>query len=348
VNLIGEHSDDTGGYVLPLALPLLTRVELARRSDGAVHAASTTVAEGRTPHTYDIGRERRTGHWIDYVQGVTLALTAEGHQPSGFDLLVSSHVPIACSLSSSAALEVALLRALRIAEGWPFDDLAIARLAQRGEADLVNGAPGITAPLACSVGQPSHALFVQTATLEMLRVPMPDSVEIGIVDSGVKEGRERGHYEQRRSECEAAAAALGVASLGQLSLGDLDRVASLPAPLNRRARHVITENARVLQAVGALTADQPMAMGALIRASHHSWSADFEASLPAIDRLVAIADDEPLVLGARLTGRGHGGTVLLLCRGGAALSAARRVAVRARDDRELHPRVLLPVDRHDA
>jgi galactokinase len=348
VNLIGEHTDDNGGYVLPLVLPLLTRVELALRADRTVQAASTTVAEGRTPVSYDIGRERRTGHWIDCVQGVTLALAAEGHRPSGFDLLISSHVPIRCGLSSSAALEVALLRALGMAEGWQLDDLAIARFAHQGEADLMDGAAGMTASLACSLGQPSHALFVQAATLETLRVPMPASVEIGLVHAGLDDARESGYYERRRSECAAAAAALGVSSLGQLSVGDLDRIAFLPTPLNRRAQHVITENARVLQAVGALTADHPMAMGALIRASHHSSSTDFEASLPAIDRLVAMADDEPLVFGARLTGRGRGGTILLLCRGGAALSAARRVAVRAGEDRELHPRVLLPVDSHDA
>ena len=193
VNLIGEHTDDNGGYVLPLVLPLLTRVELARRADRTVQAASTTVAEGRTPVSYDIGREQRTGHWIDCVQGVTLALAAEGHYPSGFDLLVSSHVPIGCGLSSSAALEVALLRALRMAEGWPLDDLAIARFAHRGEADLMDGAAGMTASLACSLGQASHALFVQAATLETLRVPMPASVEVGLVHAGLDDGRESGY-----------------------------------------------------------------------------------------------------------------------------------------------------------
>jgi len=305
------------------------------------------VAEWQTPVSYDIGRERRTGQWIDCVQGVTQALAADGRRPSGFDLLVSSHVPVATGLSSSAALEIALLRALRIAEGWPLDDLAIARLAHQGEAGIREKPEAVIDPIACSVGQPSHALFIQTATLDTLRVPMPASVEIGIIDSGIDIASFAGRTRQRRAECREAASALGVSSLGQLSIRDMDRVASLPPPLNRRAKHVITENARVLQAVAALTADHPVVMGTLMRASHHSLVVDFDASLPAIDRLVSLANDEPLVLGARLTGWRSSGAVLLLCRGGAALTAARHVAGRATEDGELHPRVLLPVDRHE-
>jgi galactokinase len=124
-------------------------------------------------------------------------------------------------------------------------------------------------------------------------------------------------------------------------------VLELPAPLNRRARHVLTENARVLQAVGALTADQPAALGTLIRASHRSLSADFEVSLPAIDRLVALANDEPLVFGARLTGGGFGGAILLLCRAASALTTANRVVVRTGDDDELRPRVIVPTERYE-
>jgi galactokinase len=348
VNLIGEPADCDGGYVLPLALPLLTRVELARRSDRTVQAASTTTAEWQEPVSYDIGRERRTGQWIDCVQGVTQALAADGRRARGFDLLVSSHVPVSSGLSSSAALEIALLRALRMAEGWQLDDLAVARLAYRGEAAFMDRPQTEVDALACSVGQPSHALFIQTATLDTLRVPMPASVELGIIDSGVDLARLAERHHERRRECSAAAAALGVPSLAELSVRDLDRVASLPPPLNRRARHVVTENARVLQAVAALTADHPVAMGALIRASHHSLVVDFEASLPAIDRLVALAHDEPLVLGARLAAWGSSGAVLLLCHSGATLTAARRVRSRAAEDGDLHPRVVVPPDRHES
>jgi galactokinase len=199
-------------------------------------------------------------------------------------------------------------------------------------------------PLACSLGQPSHALFVQTATLDTLRIPMPPSIEVAVIDTGISHRILEGGYGQRRRECEQAAGALGVATLSALSVHDLPRVAQLPAPLDRRARHVITENARVLQAVGALTADQPAVMGALVRAAHQSLSADFEVSLPAIDRLVALANDEPLVFGSRLTGGGFGGAILLLCRAGSALAAARHVVRRAAGDLELRARVLVPMD----
>ena len=346
VNLIGEHTDYNGGYVLPLALPLLTRVELAVRGDRTARVASTTLPGGERPLTFELGEEQRTGQWVDYVQGVTQALAIDGCKPPGFDLLVSSQVPVGSGLSSSAALEVAVLRVLRMAAGWALDDLAIARLAHRGETGLVGSPVGVMDPLACSLGQPSHALFIQTATLETLHIPMPASIEIGIVDSGISHKNVSGSYGRRRDECEQAARALGVRTLSELSVRDLARLSALPPPLNRRARHVITENARVLQLVGALTADQPAAMGALIRASHHSLSTDFEVSLPAIDRLVGLANDEPLVLGARLTGGGFGGAVLLLCRAGAAAAATRRAALRAGQEGDLAPRVLLPIDRY--
>jgi galactokinase len=347
VNLIGEHTEYNGGYVLPVALPLLTRVELAVRADRTVQAASTAEAAWRQPVSYDLRDEHPSGTWIDAVQGVTHALEADGRIVPGFDLLVSSQVPLGCGLSSSAALEVAVMRALRMACGWALDDLEVARLAHRGERDRGHRPVGMMSPMACSLGQPSHALFIQSATLEMLQIPMPTSVEVGIVDSGISRPNVEGRYAERREECERAASALGVASLSALSLRDLSRVAQLPPPLDRRARHVVTENVRVLQSVGALTADQPATIGALIRASHRSLSADFEVSLPAIDRLVGFANDEPLVFGARLTGAGFGGAILLLCRAGSALTAARHVAQRARPDGELRPRVVLPVDRHE-
>jgi galactokinase len=347
VNLIGEHTDYNGGYVLPLALPLLTRVELAVRDDRLVRAATTTLPNGGTPSTYEVGREQRSGKWVDYLQGVTQALASEGCAVPGFDALVSSHVPVGSGLSSSAALEVAMLRALRMATACAIDDMAVARLAHKGETEFVGSPVGVMDPLACSLGQPSHALFIQTATLETLRIPMPASVEVAVIDTGISHRNVDGGYGQRRRECEQAATALGVPTLSALSVRDLPRVAQLAPPLDRRARHVITENARVLQAVGALTADQPAAMGALIRAAHQSLSADFEVSLPAIDRLVAIADQEPLVFGARLTGGGFGGAVLLLCRTDSALSAARHVVKRAADSDGLHPRVLLPTDRYE-
>jgi galactokinase len=201
-------------------------------------------------------------------------------------------------------------------------------------------------PMACSLGQPSHALFIATATLDTLHVPMPPSIEVAIIDSGISHRHVSGDYRRRRGECEEAATLLGVPVLSALTVADLPRVLELPPPLDRRARHVLTENARVLQAVSALTADQPVALGTLIRASHRSLSADFEVSLPAIDRLVALANDEPLVFGARLTGGGFGGAILLLCRADSALTAARHVVARTVGDDQLRARVLVPKERY--
>jgi galactokinase len=223
----------------------------------------------------------------------------------------------------------------------------VARLAHAGETEFVGSPVGVMDPLVCSLGRPSHALFIQSATLDTLSIPMPPSLDVAVVDTGIGHRHVDGGYRQRRRECEEAAAALGVEMLSALSLRDLPRVAQLPPPLDRRARHVITENARVLQAVSALTADQPAAMGALIQSAHRSLSEDFEVSLPAIDRLIALADDESLVFGARLTGGGFGGAILLLCRAGSALSAAQHVVQRAAEDTELQARVLVPIDRYE-
>ena len=344
VNLIGEHTDYNGGYVLPVALPLLTRVELAIRTDRQVHAATTTLPGGTTPCVYHLGRERRSGEWFDHVQGVTQGLAAEGYTLSGLDVLVSSQVPVGSGLASSAALEVAMLRGLRLAAACDLDDVAVARLAHRGETEFVGSPVGIMDQMVCSLGQPSHALFIQSATLDTLRIPMPKSVEIAVIDTGISHRNVESGYGTRRHECEQAAAALGVPMLSALSVRDLSRAAQLPSPLDRRARHVITENARVLHAVSALTADQPATMGALMRAAHQSLSADFEVSLPAIDRLVAVANDEPLVFGARLTGGGFGGAVLLLCHSGSAFVAAHHITRQVAGDPELRARVLLPAD----
>jgi galactokinase len=342
VNLIGEHTDYNGGDVLPMALPLLTRAELARRDDRTVRGATTTPPYQGAPISYVLGAEARGGTWIDYVQAVTQVLTQDGHELSGFDLLIDSDVPAGSGVSSSAALMVAVLRALRSAGGLNIDDLAIARLAHRGETGLVGSPVGIMDPVACSVGEVGHALYLNTRTLAYTRVPLPPSAELALIDSGLPHRHASGGYRIRRAECDEAAQLLGVGLLTDLGPGDLPRIAHLREPLNRRVRHVITEHARVALTVAAMRAGDAAEMGALISLSHASMRDDFEVSLPEIDLLVSLAEQEAEVWGARLTGGGFGGAVLMLCRTGAAGLAAERIARVYQEQTGQQPRILLP------
>ncbi|UJR84736.1 galactokinase [Sandaracinus amylolyticus] len=330
VNLIGEHTDYNDGFVLPTVIPQRTFVAIARRDDTRVRARSETLG---AEDGYELGREARTGRWIDYVQGVTRALVRRGHVVRGFDAVITSEVPVGSGLSSSAALEVATMRALRDAFGLALDDLEIARLAQRGENELVGAPVGILDPLACSLGEDGVALFVDTRTLACERIAIPDTIELVVVDSGVAHDHAQGGYRERRAQCEEAARALGVRALRDVGEDDL---ASLRAPLDRRARHVVTENARVLRAVDALRRGDVHALGALFDASHASMRDDYEVSVPEVDRLVARAKAHPAVLGARLTGGGFGGAIVALARAGHAHDVARAIAV------EPGARVLVP------
>ena len=340
VNLIGEHTDYNGGLVLPVAIPQRTAAALAPRTDDVVQAASASVGDGIVE--YRLGEERRTGGWLDYVQGVTRALRADGHALRGFDLFVASRVPVGSGLSSSAALEVAVLRALRVAFGLDLDDVLLARIGQRAETELVGARVGIMDQMAASLAGEREALLVDTRSLAYRRIPLPEELALVVVDSGVAHAHAAGEYNARRDECEAAARRLGVELLCDLSTIDLPRVTTLPPPLDRRARHVITENARVASAVAALEARDFPRLGELLRASHASLRDDYEVSVPELDVLVALADAEPAVWGARLTGGGFGGSVVIAARAAECRAVAARIA-RAYAGRSGHtPTVLVP------
>jgi galactokinase len=323
VNLIGEHTDYHDGYVLPMVIPQRTHVRLTPRGDREVHARSTALPGAAR---YELGRESRQHDWTDYVQGVTHALASRGYVLGGFDAEISSTVPTGAGVSSSAALEVSLLRALRLAFALPLDAVEVARIARAAETDFVGAPVGIMDQMASSIGRDGEALFIDTRSLATERVALPRSLDVVVLDSGVTHAHAGGAYAQRRRESFDAAAQLGVDTLRDVGVDALPRVAQLPPLLARRARHIVTENARVLDAVDALRrADLPR-LGALFRASHASMRDDFETSTPDIDTLVRHADAEPDVYGARLTGGGFGGAVVVLARQGTGAAVAARVA----------------------
>ncbi len=325
VNLIGEHTDYNGGFVLPIAIPQRTVVELAPRADGAVRVASASLDGGAT-RRYRLGEETRTGGWLDYVAGCTAVLRTDGHPLRGFDARVTSSVPIGAGVASSAALEVSVLRALRAAFALALDDVALARLGQRVENEFVGARVGIMDQMAASLADEHAALFIDVRSLEHRRIALPRAAAVAAIDSGVAHAHATGGYNARRAECEQAARLLGVAELRDVGLDDLPRLAALPEPLARRARHVVTENARVLAAVAALRAGDPHALGRLLAASHASLRDDYAVSIPAVDVLADVAARDPDVYGARLTGGGFGGAVVMVVRAGVAADAAARVA----------------------
>ncbi|MBY0497974.1 MAG: galactokinase [Cyanobacteria bacterium] len=324
VNLIGEHTDYHQGFVLPMPIPQRTTVTVRRRSDYLVRASSTAMQPSMVE--YEIGDEARGSGWLDYVQGVTYVLARTGRCAlTGFDLTIDSSVPPGAGVSSSAALSVALLRALRIMCRFTIGDLEIAQLAQRVETEFIGAPIGIMDQMSCSLGHPDKALFIDTRSLHYERIKWPPHAGLIVINSGIVHAHAGGEYAVRRRESFSAAALLGVRYLRDATLDSLERV-RLPSPLDRRARHVITENARVLEAVQALRDRDPDRLGELFNASHLSMKHDYETSTPEIDTLVEIAQADPGVYGARLTGGGFGGSVVMIAHAGRAAAAADRIA----------------------
>ena len=341
VNLIGEHTDYNGGYVLPTALPQETHVLIARRDDRRVRACSVDLGVENLV-TFELGSEQRRHAWIDYVQGVTWALAERGARLTGVDMLIESNVPIGKGLSSSASLEVAVGRALRDMFQLQLDDVEIAMVGHRAETGFVGAPVGIMDQMVCSLGDRTTALFLDAWTKAFEKVPIPVDIELGVIDSGIAHSHASGEYRTRRKECDDAAALLGVERLRDCTLDDLPKIARLPDPLNRRARHVVTENARVLRAVDALRRGDASSLGRLFLESHHSMRDDFEVSMPDIDRLVEIAASDSRTYGARLTGGGFGGAIVVLCHRGDAVDVTRRTIKAYRLATRCNGQVLIP------
>lgn len=306
VNLLGEHTDYNEGFVLPMPLVQTTRV-FAARADGVVEAYAEIFDERMAR---EIGGSRE-GTWLDYLAGCVWALAQAGIHLPGARFRIERGVPPGAGLASSAALEVAVLRALRALYEFSMDDLRLALTAHRAEVEYVGVRCGVMDQIAASLGRPGQALFLDTRGLECKWIPIPAGVRFEVLDSGIPRRLAEAGYNLRRAECEEAAARLGVRALRDLATADMERVARLPQPLDRRARHVITENARVLAGVGALQAGDVRTFGRLMVESHRSLAEDFEVSTPELNHLVDLAMERG-ALGARLTGAGFGGSIVAL------------------------------------
>jgi galactokinase len=314
VNLLGEHTDYNGGFVLPMGIPQRTQVQFRRLESPEVRVAS--AQKSAVLESYTLSHERLRAEWLDYVQGVTRMLIADGHALGGAELFISSDVPLGAGLSSSAALTVSVCRAFRRAYQLELDDQELALLAYRAEHDFVGVPIGVMDPMAVCLADVRAPIFLDTQSLSWERVSLPASCEVLVIDSGVGHEHASGGYLTRRKECDLAAQLLHATSLREVQDGrDLE---ALPETLRRRARHVISENERVLQAVAALRSDDVATVGRLFDESHASMRDDFEVSVPAVDLLVRVTRMQPGCWGARLTGGGFGGAIVALVERGTA------------------------------
>ncbi|MDQ1812460.1 galactokinase [Massilia sp. CCM 9210] len=337
VNLLGEHTDYNDGFVLPVATPMRTHVALAPSRDDAFHFYSA-----QTGKEVVLARQARLASGYGrYIEGCIRLLEQRGHEVPPLRVHVRSSVPMGAGLSSSAALEVATLRALRTFLDLALTDVEIAQLAQKAEVAYAGVQCGIMDQMAASLCDEAHMLFLDTRSLVREVLPLPADAEVLVIDSGVARTLAATKYNERRAECGTAALAAGVPSLRDLA--SLDQLARVDEPFRRRARHVFTENARVARAVQGVGASE---FGQLMNASHASLRDDYEVSTVELDILCDLMRAQPQVHGARLTGAGFGGACVALCDAGTAAAAGEAVLTHYNNASGRAGRVLMPAASH--
>ena len=336
VNLIGEHTDYNEGFVLPMAIDRAVWIGLRAREGGAVVAASLDFGEEKSFTLDGLGHE--DDGWWEYLKGVAWALGQAHHRLGGWEGVVAGDVPIGAGLSSSAALEMAAARAFAAVSGLAWDPVAMAKLARRAENEWVGVGCGIMDPLIIGAGRQGHATLIDCRSLEMRPAPLPPGTVVAVLDTSTRRELTGSAYNERRAQCEEAARALGVRALRDVTAADLvERGSVLRDVVRRRARHIVTENARTLAAANAMKDHDAFRLGRLMNESHLSMRDDFEISTPALDAMVECARSAAGCYGARMTGGGFGGCVVALVESGAAPAFLDAVARLYRDRTRLEP-----------
>jgi galactokinase len=320
VNIIGEHVDYTGGFVLPAAIDRQVAVAARMTGTGRISACSLDYRQEASCPVGDYDPAHPAA-WFRYVQGVLFELEQAGHEVNGCNLAIGGDIPVGRGLASSAALEVAVLTALEPLMGVHMDDRAAALLCQRAESGFVGVNCGVMDQIISRAGRRDHALLIDCTSLEIRPIPaqIPGYTWL-TVDSGVSRGLRDSEYNQRRLECQQALAAAQavfperrISSLRELDPQDLPALEeACDDMVYRRLRHVVSENRRVLAAAGALEHGDAATIGRLLAASHESLRDDFEVSCRELDTLVETLSDTTGSFGARLIGAGFGGCVLAL------------------------------------
>jgi galactokinase len=337
VNLVGEHTDYNEGFVLPMAIDRAAWIAFRPRPDPVVHLVSLDFNEATE---FDLVQTPRAGpRWAQYVRGVAWSLREEGLALRGFDGVLAGDVPMGAGLSSSASLELVTTRALAASSDLPWEAKTMALRAQRAENEWVGMRCGIMDQLVSAGAIAGQALLIDCRSLATTPVPLPRETAVVVLDTSTRRELRDSAYNERRTQCEEAARGLGVKALRDVTPRELAaRGAGLEPTVQKRARHVVSENARTLEAATAMRTGDASALGHLLDQSHQSLRDDFEVSTPALDAMVACARRDPAAYGARLTGAGFGGCALALVRGGEAEGFAARVAAAYQDQTRLAPR----------
>ena len=323
VNLIGEHTDYNDGFIMPAALEYETRAAVAPRTDRIIRVHSAKIGETRE-FDLDDSAPQPKHDWTDYVFGVAVALAGAGKRLKGADILVASSVPVGSGLSSSAALEVSIGYSLLTVAGLPIDKVELAKLCQKAENEFVGMRCGIMDQFISCNGQHDHALMIDCRSLEKRPVPIDPRARIVVANSMVHHELASGEYNKRRASCEEAVRLLSpvlgpIKALRDVTPAGLEANKALLSDITyRRARHIVSENERVIEAADALAAGDLVRCGALMNQSHASMRDDYEISCEEVDVLVDIAQKQPGVFGSRMTGGGFGGCTVSLVEAGSA------------------------------
>ncbi|MFN0150985.1 MAG: galactokinase [bacterium] len=311
-NLIGEHTDYNDGFALPAAIDLSVWIALRPCAGRVVRVRSLDVRGDPLAVSLDATTHVSTG-WGAHVAGVVMDLRRRGLPLRAWEGVVASDLPMGAGLASSASLAVAVVSASGAACGVPISGVDRALSAWRAEVESVGVRCGVMDQLAVSCGVADHALLIDCRTFSSAPVPIPSGCAMLLLDTGVRRDLSSSAYNLRREQCEVAAARLGAAALRDVTPAVLDRRrGDLDATSYRRARHVVSENARVREAVDAMRRGDLVALGRVVNASHESLRDDFEVSCAELDAMVRSVREEPACLGARMMGAGFGGTVLAL------------------------------------
>jgi len=320
VNLIGEHTDYNGGFVLPMAIEYQTIVAAAVREDRKIRVRSVNLNE-QGEINLDAPEQKLRGSWLDFVEGVARILERRNVRLQGADLLIFSNVPSGAGLSSSAALEISAGLALTEISGKTVDKLQLALIGQAAEHEFVGAKVGIMDQFISALGEKGHALLIDCRSLEAKQIQFEsDGAAVVICNSNVKHKLASSEYNTRRAECENGVEILqkflpNITQLRDVSVEDFEKYKTyLPAVVQKRCRHVVTEIERTLHAADALRKNEFAEFGQLMRLSHESLRDDYDVSCRELDLLVEIAVDCEGVFGARMTGGGFGGSTVNLVR----------------------------------
>jgi galactokinase len=338
VNLIGDHTDYNDGFVLPMAIERAIWIALRPRPAGQVSVHSLDLEQTAGFTLADLAFAR--AGWVEYVKGVAWALQEAGYNLQGWEGVMTGNVPRGAGLSSSAALELATARAFSVVSGFGWDPAEMALLGQKAENQWVGMNCGIMDQMISAAGLEGHALLIDCRSLETQTVPLPPATSVVVLDTGTRRGLVDSAYNERRAQCDVAARFFGVAALRDVNLDQFEAgAAGLDELTRRRARHVIGENERTLQAAAAMRGGDAAQLGRLMDASHASLRDDFEVSSDALNTMVEIARRQTGCHGARMTGAGFGGCAVALVEAQAANAFAQAVATTYQDLTGLTPSV---------